>query len=44
VALQRIQHGSYAGTIAALPAHVALDAAEIVAMVRGSVAAGTLVL
>ena len=44
LALQRVQHGSYAGTIAALPAHVALDAAEIVAMVRGSVAAGTLVL
>jgi GT2 family glycosyltransferase len=44
VVLQRTQHGSYAGTIAALPAHVALDAAEIVAMVRGSVAAGTLVL
>jgi hypothetical protein len=44
LALQRTQHGSYAGTVAALPAHVALDAAEIVAMVRGSVAAGTLVL
>jgi hypothetical protein len=44
LALQRSQHGSYGGTIAALPAHVALDAAEIVAMVRGSVAAGTLVL
>jgi GT2 family glycosyltransferase len=44
VALHRSQHGSYAGTIAALPAHAALDAAEIVAMVRGSVDAGTLVL
>ena len=44
LALQRTQHGSYPGTIAALPAHVALDAAEIVAMVRGSLAAGTLVL
>jgi glycosyltransferase involved in cell wall biosynthesis len=39
LALHRAQHGSYAGTIAALPAH-----AEIVAMVRGSVEAGTLVL
>lgn len=44
LALHRAQHGSYAGTIAALPAHAALDAAEIVAMVRGSVEAGTLVL
>ena len=44
LALHRTQHGSYAGTIAALPAHAALDAAEIVAMVRGSVEAGTLVL
>jgi glycosyltransferase involved in cell wall biosynthesis len=42
--LQRTQHGSYAGTLAALPAHVALDSAEIVAMVRGSLNAGTLVL
>ncbi len=42
--LQRSQHGSYAGTLAALPAHVALDGAEIVAMVRGSVEAGTFVL
>jgi GT2 family glycosyltransferase len=42
--LQRSQHGSYAGTVAALPAHAALDAAEIVAMVRGSVEARTLVL
>src|SRR5262249_15058092 len=44
VVLQRSQHGSYAGTAAALPAHVALDAAEVVAMVRGSIEAGTLVL
>ena len=44
VVLQRTQHGSYAGTLAALPAHVALDAAELVAMLRGSAAAGTLVL
>jgi GT2 family glycosyltransferase len=40
----RSQHGSYAGTAAALPKHVALDAAELIAMVRGSVEAGTLVL
>ena len=44
LALHRTQHGSYAGTLAALPAHAALDAAEIVAMVRGSLDAGTLVL
>lgn len=44
LALHRAEHGSYAGTAAALPAHVALDAAEVVAMLRGSVAAGTLVL
>jgi GT2 family glycosyltransferase len=44
LAIHRSQHGSYAGTAAALPAHVALDAAEIVAMVRGSVESGTLVL
>ena len=41
---QRSQHGSYVGTLAALPQHAALDAAEIVAMLRGSVDAGTLVL
>ena len=40
----RSEHGSYAGTAAALPAHVALDAAEMLAMLRGSVAARTLVL
>jgi glycosyltransferase involved in cell wall biosynthesis len=44
LALHRTQHGSYAGTVASLPAHVALDAAEIVAMARGSVEARTLVL
>ena len=44
IALQRSQHGSYAGTVAALPAHLALDSAEVVAMVRGSLAAQTLVL
>ena len=41
---QRWQHGSYAGTLAALPAHVALDAAEMVAMLRGSFAYRTLLL
>src|SRR4051794_20673657 len=44
IVTQRSQHGSYAGTLAALPAHVALDAAETVAMLRGSVEARTLVL
>ncbi|MFL5894438.1 MAG: glycosyltransferase family 2 protein [Thermoleophilaceae bacterium] len=44
VALHRSEHGSLAGTAAALPAHVAVDAAEVVAMIRGSAAAGTLVL
>jgi GT2 family glycosyltransferase len=44
LALHRAQHGSYAGTAAALPAHVVLDGAEVVAMLRGSAAAGTLVL
>jgi GT2 family glycosyltransferase len=42
--LQRSQHGSYAGTIAALPVHIVLDSAEVVAMVRGSLSAQTLVL
>jgi hypothetical protein len=44
LALHRTQHGSYAGTLAALPAHAALDAAEVVAMLRGSVEARTLML
>ncbi|MEA2492651.1 MAG: hypothetical protein QOJ29_562 [Thermoleophilaceae bacterium] len=43
-AIHRSQHGSYAGTAAALPAHLALDSAELVAMVRGSIDAGTFVL
>jgi GT2 family glycosyltransferase len=42
--LQRAQHGSWPGTVTALPALIALDSAEIVAMVRGSASAGTLVL
>jgi len=44
LALHRSQHGSYAGTAIALPAHAALDAAEVLAMVRGSLESGTLVL
>jgi GT2 family glycosyltransferase len=44
LALHRGEHGSMAGTALALPAHVALDAAEVVAMLRGSAAARTLVL
>ena len=40
----RSDHGSYAGVAAALPAHIAVDSAEIVAMVRGSLAARTLLL
>jgi glycosyltransferase involved in cell wall biosynthesis len=42
--LQRTQHGSSAGLLVLLPAHVGLDLAEIVAMVRGSVRYRTLVL
>jgi hypothetical protein len=42
--LHRGRHGSLAGTLVALPAHAALDGAEVVAMLRGSAAAGTLVL
>jgi GT2 family glycosyltransferase len=44
VAAHRGSHGSYAGTVTALPQHAALDTAELIAMVRGSVDAGTLVL
>lgn len=42
--LHRAEHGSLAGTAIAMPAHVALDGAEVVAMLRGSAAARTLVL
>ena len=42
--LHRSQHGSYVGTVAALPAHAALDAAEVVAMLRGSVEFRTVML
>ena len=34
--LYRHQHGSYAGTLASLPGHVAVDAAEIAAVVQGA--------
>jgi glycosyltransferase involved in cell wall biosynthesis len=44
LAIHRASHGSLAGTAIALPAHAAVDAAEIVAMVRGSASARTLVL
>src|SRR5687767_12128757 len=37
VRLYREQHGSYPGTVAALPGHVAVDAAEIAAVTRGAV-------
>jgi GT2 family glycosyltransferase len=44
VVLHRSQHGSYAGTVAALPAHAALDAAEVIAMLRGSIEFRTVLL
>jgi len=44
IVLQRSQHGSLAGTAVSLPAHVAVDTAEVVAMLRGSIASRTLVL
>jgi GT2 family glycosyltransferase len=40
----RGSHGSAAGTAAALPAHLAVDAAEVVAMARGSLRFRTFVL
>jgi glycosyltransferase involved in cell wall biosynthesis len=40
----RTQHGSWPGTLAALPAHAVIDLAEIGAMLRGSVRFRTLVL
>jgi GT2 family glycosyltransferase len=43
LALHRAEHGSLAGTAVALPAHVALDGAEVLAMLRGSAVARTLV-
>ncbi len=44
VVWKRRLHGSYAGVLAKLPAHVAVDAAEVVAMARGSARHGTFVL
>ena len=44
VRLHRRQHGSVSGTLLALPAHLAVDAAELVAMLRGSARFRTLVL
>ena len=43
-ALHRGEHGSPAGLVAALPAHLAVDAAELVAMLRGSLEFRSLVL
>jgi len=40
----RQQHGSWPGTLATLPAHAAIDAAEIAAMLRGSARFRTVVL
>ena len=40
----RTQHAGWPGTLAALPAHAAIDAAEIAAMLRGSARFRTLVL
>lgn len=40
----RTQHGSWAGTLAAVPAHLLVDAAEVVAMLRGSARHRTFVL
>lgn len=44
VTYYRSQHGSYAGTLASMPAHVLVDGAEVLVMVRGSVRFRTLVL
>ncbi|HWH43824.1 MAG TPA: glycosyltransferase [Thermoleophilaceae bacterium] len=40
----RTQHGSWAGAVASLPAHVLVDAAEVAAMARGSARYRTFVL
>lgn len=40
----RTQHGSYAGVLASLPAHLLVDLAEIAALARGSVRARTLLI
>jgi glycosyltransferase involved in cell wall biosynthesis len=40
----RTQHGGWPGSLAALPAHAAIDAAEVAALLHGSARFGTLVL
>jgi hypothetical protein len=42
--VHRGEHPSTAGLLRALPAHLAVDAAEVVALARGSFAARTLLL
>jgi GT2 family glycosyltransferase len=42
--VHRLEHGSAASLLRALPAHLAVDAAEVVALARGSLAARTLLL
>ena len=44
VTYYRSQHSTYAGTLASIPAHVLVDGAETLAMVRGSIRYRTLVL
>lgn len=44
VTYYRSQHSTYAGTLASMPAHVLVDGAEVLVMVRGSVRFRTLVL
>jgi hypothetical protein len=44
VTYYRSQHGSYAGTVASTPAHVLVDGAEVLVMIRGSVRFRTFVL
>ena len=44
VTYYRSQHGSYAGTVASMPAHVLVDGAEVIVMIRGSVRYRTFVL
>ena len=44
VTYYRAQHSTYAGTVASLPAHVLVDGAEMLVMIRGSVRFRTFVL
>jgi GT2 family glycosyltransferase len=44
VTYYRAQHGSYPGTVASMPAHVLVDGAEVLVMIRGSVRYRTFVL